>query len=150
MSKKNKQAISGEDKTTQEEILDALLGDGEDCYDEVRADDLLNTMGIDSSSLISGFDSYLQKEARRLERERKPVPQALKDAMKSIRTEIKASDPMAVDPKDWIGGLLSGTPSSPSINSSALSLRRREGEDITAEDVEILDNFKLELELEEE
>lgn len=150
MSKKNKQATSGEERTTQEEILDALLGTDEERYDEAAADELLNAIGIDSSSLISGFDSYLQKEVRRLEREKKPVPQSLKDAMKSIRAEIKASDPMAVDPKDWIGDLLSGAPSGLGINQPTLSFRRREGEDITAEDVEILENFKSELELENE
>ena len=145
MSKKNKQAIPSAERAAQEAMLDALLGADDDFYDVEAATEFLDAVGIDSSKLVSDFKSFLQTEVRHFEAERKPVPPALNDALQSLRAEIKASDPMTVDPQKWFGGLLGGMLPIP-VHQAAPSLRRREGEDITAEDIEILETFKDEIE----
>jgi len=133
--------------TEKEELVEALIGNDDDFEDEECSEEYLDAFGIDPNTLVLQFKEHLQERARRHQAENGSVPDSISDALRAIRDHLKSSDPMNVDPDDHIDKLLSGQLArGASAGGYARSLRRKDGEEMSEEDEELLDALEAELE----
>lgn len=131
----------------KEKLVEALVGPDEDFEDEECAEEYLTAFGIDPDTLVSEFKERLQERARQHQAESGSVPDALTNAMRAVRDQVKSSDPMNVDPDEHIDKLLAGElAKGASAGRFARSFRRKNGDEMCAEDDKIIDALEAELE----
>lgn len=142
-------------RTEMEKLFGALCAPGEE-MDEACAAEVLEQHGLDSQTLVAGFEARLAREVQTLEAEGKHVPKSLLDALSSVRASAQtaAADEADVDPKEWLDHLLSnqtyGNSAGEGRSYHLQSFRELKAGSLTGKDREILDALATELETGEE
>jgi len=144
MKKKNDDSQS--EKSEREKILESLLGSEDDFGDEECSEQYLIAAGIDPFTLATEFKEHLQEKARQQQAEEGLVSESVNSALKSLRTHIKSSDPMNVEPGVHINQLLGGLlAESSSTAGFAYAFHNRTDEEMPDEDQQTLDALEAEL-----
>lgn len=144
MKKKNDDSQS--EKSERQKILESLLGSDDDFGDEECSEQYLIAAGIDPSTLASEFKEHLQEKAHQQLAEEGLVSEPINSALRSLRTHIKSSDPMNVEPDVHIDQLLGGQlAGGSSAVGYAYAYRNQKDGEIPDDDNRILDSLEAEL-----
>lgn len=134
-----------------EKLLEKLLPPDEE-MDEVSAAVILESAGVDRSTLSEDLSQRLKRRIEELQAEGAEVPPQLLEALTSLHPEAEPDDQVSPDPEDWIKKLLSGSmPGNLSPSSGAIhlqSFRARNMEFLSEEDQQILEDLVAELQSE--
>lgn len=131
-------------KSEREELFDAILGPDEE-MDEELADEILATYGIAGADLVEEFALRLQAELRKHYAETHEVSEPLSAALKSIREQQRAAEPVPVRPGSWIARFLGGTPPQDAQCQPQVSFHNLQKDVVSMNDKEILDELENEL-----
>ncbi|MBA3239763.1 MAG: hypothetical protein H0T60_00870 [Acidobacteria bacterium] len=145
MSKKDSKADPCDGR---KELLEALFGP-EDAADDGSAADTLRAHGIDPTKLVAGFKERLKGELKRIHDETGEVSAPLSATLRKVNAYLREDEPEAVDPKSWVAGILAGQAGG-RASGVAFSFRNLAEGEVAAEDREIIEGLKAELESEEE
>lgn len=130
-------------KSEREELFDAIFGPDEE-MDEELAEEILATYGIAGSDLVEEFALRLQAELRKHYAETHKVSEPLSAALKSIREQQRAAEPVPVKPEPWIASVLGGTRQDAQCQPQ-VSFHNLQKDAVSMNDKEILDELENEL-----